>query len=187
LRESLTRRRDLGERPGIAECLDGLAAVAAQGDRQQDARRAARLLGAADALRAEIGAPLAPGEQPRRAAVARSASARLGRKPFAAAWETGKALGLDRAIAEALAGQPDGGSSEPGPETGPDGLPSPLTAREREVATLIARGLTNGQIAASLSISPRTVDRHVANILDALGLTARTQVAAWVGQQRGPT
>jgi non-specific serine/threonine protein kinase len=57
-----------------------------------------------------------------------------------------------------------------------------LTLREWEVAVLIARGLTNGQIALALTISPRTADRHVANILDKLSLTARTQVAAWVGQ-----
>jgi DNA-binding NarL/FixJ family response regulator len=56
----------------------------------------------------------------------------------------------------------------------------PLTRREREVAALIAQGLTNRQIAERLVISERTADNHVANILDKLGFPTRAQVAAWV-------
>ena len=55
----------------------------------------------------------------------------------------------------------------------------PPTRREREVAALIARGLTNRQIAAKLVIAERTADTHVANILGKLGFAARAQVAAW--------
>lgn len=53
----------------------------------------------------------------------------------------------------------------------------PLTRREKEVAALVARGLTNRQIAQELVISERTVDHHVANILKKLGLHSREQVA----------
>jgi DNA-binding NarL/FixJ family response regulator len=60
---------------------------------------------------------------------------------------------------------------------------SPLTAREREVAVLIARGLTNRQIASHLVISERTADTHVQNILGKLGLVSRAQAAAWVIEQ----
>jgi DNA-binding NarL/FixJ family response regulator len=56
---------------------------------------------------------------------------------------------------------------------------SPLTAREQEVARLIARGLTNRQIADELVISLHTAQRHVENILSKLALSARTHVAAW--------
>jgi DNA-binding NarL/FixJ family response regulator len=59
----------------------------------------------------------------------------------------------------------------------------PLTTRQREVATLIARGLTNRQIAQLLIIAPRTADNHVQHIFDKLGLSARAQVAAWVALQ----
>ena len=61
------------------------------------------------------------------------------------------------------------------PATGP-----PLTRREREIAELISRGLTNRQIAARLFISERTVDTHVGRILAKLGCATRAQVAAIV-------
>lgn len=54
-----------------------------------------------------------------------------------------------------------------------------LSAREAEVARLIAEGLTNRQIAARLVISGRTAENHVAHILTKLGFTSRSQIAAW--------
>ncbi|MGH2532611.1 MAG: helix-turn-helix transcriptional regulator [Thermomicrobiales bacterium] len=61
-----------------------------------------------------------------------------------------------------------------------------LTAREREVAGLVARGQTNRAIAAALSVSERTVEAHVANILQKLDASARSQIAAWA-VERGLT
>ncbi len=57
-----------------------------------------------------------------------------------------------------------------------------LSARERQVAALIAQGMPNRQIAAQLVISERTVTTHVANILSKLGFNSRAQVAAWAAQ-----
>jgi len=54
-----------------------------------------------------------------------------------------------------------------------------LTAREREVSTLIAQGKTNRVIAERLVLSERTVEGHVTNILNKLGCTTRTQIATW--------
>ncbi|HAP78428.1 MAG TPA: DNA-binding response regulator, partial [Acidimicrobiaceae bacterium] len=54
-----------------------------------------------------------------------------------------------------------------------------LTSREREVASLIAEGLTNGQLADRLYISPKTAAVHVSNILTKLGLSSRVEIAAW--------
>jgi predicted ATPase/DNA-binding CsgD family transcriptional regulator len=62
--------------------------------------------------------------------------------------------------------------------------PSVLTARELEIAKLIARGLSNRAIAEELVISPATAARHVANILGKLGVNSRAQVAAWTVRQR---
>ena len=59
---------------------------------------------------------------------------------------------------------------------------SGLTARELEIAGLIARGLSNRGIADELVISPATAARHVANIFTKLGFTSRAQLAAWAAQ-----
>jgi len=56
----------------------------------------------------------------------------------------------------------------------------PLSAREREVAALVAQGLGNREIAARLFLAERTVESHVKNICDKLGVNRRSQVAAWV-------
>ena len=64
------------------------------------------------------------------------------------------------------------------------GARAALSNRELAVAERIARGLTNREIASDLTISVRTADRHVANILDKLGQSTRAQVAAWVVAQR---
>jgi class 3 adenylate cyclase len=61
---------------------------------------------------------------------------------------------------------------------------SPLTEREHEVAALIARGLTNRQIAAELVITERTAASHVEHILDKLGFGSRTQIGVWAAERR---
>ena len=104
-----------------------------------------------------------PGDQDEASALATSAAAlagQLGLRPLA-----------DRAkgLAATLAGRGRG----------------PLTRREAEIAGLVARGLTNRQIAAAAHIGERTVETHVQHILDKLGLPSRTQVAAWVAAQPG--
>jgi DNA-binding NarL/FixJ family response regulator len=54
-----------------------------------------------------------------------------------------------------------------------------LTSREREVVLLIAKGRSNREIAAELVLSPRTVEKHVANILSKLSFTSRSQIVRW--------
>jgi DNA-binding NarL/FixJ family response regulator len=56
----------------------------------------------------------------------------------------------------------------------------PLTQREKDVAGLLAEGLSNKDIGARLFISERTVESHVRNILNKLGFHSRTQIASWV-------
>jgi serine/threonine-protein kinase PknK len=54
-----------------------------------------------------------------------------------------------------------------------------LTRRERDVATLVARGYANQRIADELVISKRTVEMHVGNLFAKLGVTSRTELALW--------
>jgi len=56
----------------------------------------------------------------------------------------------------------------------------PLTAREFEVAKLIAQGMTNAEIGEQIFVSPKTVSAHVEHILAKLGVARRTEIAAWV-------
>ena len=63
----------------------------------------------------------------------------------------------------------------------------PLSSREREVLRLIAAGDSNKMIARALDLSPHTVKRHVANILDKLDMRSRGQAAVWwMTQQARP-
>jgi DNA-binding NarL/FixJ family response regulator len=58
------------------------------------------------------------------------------------------------------------------------------TLREREVAALIAEGCTNRQVAERLTLSERTVEVHVANLFDKLGVSSRTQLVRFVLEER---
>ncbi|MEU1208371.1 protein kinase [Nocardia sp. NPDC005825] len=100
----------------------------------------------------------------------------LGDKRFDAAWHRGRSMGFDAAVAYAL--------EEPAAETSSTGAAT-LTKREREVADLVAEGLTNKQIATRLVISQRTAQGHVEHILTKLGFTSRAQIAAWVAEKSG--
>ncbi|MBW8740827.1 MAG: helix-turn-helix transcriptional regulator [Streptomyces turgidiscabies] len=53
-----------------------------------------------------------------------------------------------------------------------------MSRREREVAALVAKGMTNRQAASVLGLSPRTADAHAAGILSQLGFSCRAQIAA---------
>jgi LuxR family transcriptional regulator, maltose regulon positive regulatory protein len=61
----------------------------------------------------------------------------------------------------------------------PQPLGNTLSARETEVVALMARGMSNKLIARELKLSPHTVKRHVAHVLDKLDLASRSQAAAW--------
>jgi predicted ATPase/DNA-binding CsgD family transcriptional regulator len=87
----------------------------------------------------------------------------------------GRRLGPEEAVSLALANEPEDAAG-PGPRR-------TLTRREREVAVLVARGLTNRDIAAELFLSVRTVEVHVDHIFSKLGFHTRTQLAAWAYEE----
>jgi hypothetical protein len=97
--ESLAVWQWIGNKKGTAECFEGLAAVVGG---QGEPERAARLLGAAAALRESRNVPVPPVERTDLDRVTGSARSSLGEAAFGAAWAAGQALPLDQVIAEAL-------------------------------------------------------------------------------------
>jgi predicted ATPase/DNA-binding CsgD family transcriptional regulator len=142
--------------------------------------RAAELIGAARAVWAAVGTEIASfGSYLKADSLAAEAATRaqLGDQRFDAIVARGRGLSIDQAIAVAL--------DVPAAAATEAGEPSPLTAREQEIAALIADGLSNKAIATSLVVSPRTVDGHLERIFRKLDLTSRAQLAAWVTLRKG--
>jgi non-specific serine/threonine protein kinase len=170
--------RELGGRRCISEALEDAAWLLAL---RREAEAAATLFAASEILRQRIGYPFSAYE--RRERERRLAVARSGADPqaFDEALARGRTLSIDAALDCALAGIGAGASSA---QAVIGRRRSDLTRRELEVAELVARGMTNHQIAERLVIGERTVDTHVENILARLDLSTRAQVAVWVTERR---
>ncbi len=170
LREALGVFEALPERWGLLWGASLLAqACGALGDWPQ----AAMLAGFVETMSERTGGQLFPHLQASIDELTSRAAAELG-PAVQATRQAGRVIGRTDQITAALwPGTGDG----PGPAADRD---LPLTRREREVAALIARGLTNRQIGARLFIAERTVDTHVGRILAKLGCASRAQVAAIV-------
>jgi len=140
--------------------------------RMGDERRGVRILSARHEIDVLALAGLYPELVYERRRALEHARLVLGEDSFAAESAAGQTLTLDEAVLEAFKAT----HVEPTPSTSDE----PLTPRQHEVAALIARGLTNGQIAERLVVSPHTVERHVENILDRLRLSSRVEVAVWM-------
>jgi non-specific serine/threonine protein kinase len=175
-RESLVRAQEIRSTRDIILAVAGLAASRAQ---SRPPERVVQLLGAVDALLGAAGIHNEPAELADFDQAVAAARARLGEEMFDSAWSRGREMTLDAAVEDALAlgaasARPEASQASRG------GTPvGPLTPREREVVALIAQGLTNREIAASLVISERTAEGHVQSILNKLGFGSRTQIAAW--------
>ena len=109
--------------------------------------------------------------------------AQLGEEAWEEAFAKGKAMSAEEATEYALSEE---GSSEgpPASRVTDESTTDPLTAREREVAAMLARGLTNRQVAQELYLSERTIEKHVSKTLRKLDLASRTEIAAWATEQR---
>jgi non-specific serine/threonine protein kinase len=176
LRQALHVGRQVNDRLNVSMCLQALAWIAAE---EKDAERAVVLTAAAERLSESVGSPTVflPDLLEYRVICDRETRRALSEKKFGAAHRKGSALVGAAAVAYALGEHPaPGGSHQPASV-----LP---TKREQEVAKLIAEGLTNRQIAARLTISPRTVQGHVEHLLAKLGFNTRAQVAVWFTETR---
>jgi DNA-binding CsgD family transcriptional regulator len=94
-----------------------------------------------------------------------------------------EAAGLEleaaRSVFERLGAQPQLARMERPMEVVSSVQKAPLTARELQVLRLISTGRTNKEIAEELSLSERTIDRHVTNILSKLDVRSRTAATTW--------
>ncbi|MGE5292863.1 MAG: ATP-binding protein [Micromonosporaceae bacterium] len=182
-RESLRGARMLRDVVGIVLAIELIALAATD---RGGPGHAAILLGAADGIWRDLGLPMFGSgffsglhelclERTRKA---------LSEKEYAAASAYGAGLSLDEAVTRALADSEDAAAASL-PVAKAAGAPwPPLSNRECQVAALVADGLCNREIAQRLLIAKRTADAHVEHILAKLSFSARTQVAAWVAQQR---
>jgi len=180
--ESFAQSLRLCESAGTAarylssECLEGLASTLLT---QRRVVQAVTLLGAAEALRNAIGWHLPPEDQALHDHAERTSRDLIGGRAFGDAWAAGRAMTAEQAIAYALAAV-----ATPGPDANQH--VACLTRREQEVVALVARGLTNREIAARLVISERTAESHVQNIMGKLGVTSRGKVARWAAEHGSP-
>ncbi|WP_345345231.1 protein kinase domain-containing protein [Rhodococcus olei] len=177
-RQALTLLRTAGDSFGSAPGLECLAWIAAA---DGDAARCAVLFGAAQAMRQAGRMPqmALPTMRAHHAEVEGRVRRTLGAKAFDTAYQKGLSMSFRKAISYALAEATE--ATPPGPAKTAEVA---LTRRERQVAALVAEGLTNGGIAEKLVISRRTAEGHVERILTKLGFTSRAQIAAWVVEQK---
>lgn len=163
--EALGLQYELAELPAIAQTLEGAAGLAAAADHHE---HAARMFGAAEAIRERDGYARLPWDAARYDADLRSARAGLPAQVFRRAYAEGAAMTAEQAVAAAVAG--------PRPSRAASGWPS-LTERELEIAWLVADGLSNPKIADRLVIARETVKKHLVNIYAKLGVDGRWMLA----------
>ena len=177
-RESLLLAHQMGDKAAVALVLQQVGTLVFARGQAEDA---ARLFAAAAAHHLAGGAIFytlaGPAERAQSIAQVRTA---LGDELFAACWAQGEAMALPQAVA--LAAALAGAAAERAPATGDKEVPKivqlqdppgHLTTREREVLQLLVQGLTYGEIADKLVISPRTVNAHLTTIYGKLDVSSR--------------
>jgi non-specific serine/threonine protein kinase len=173
--ESLALSTELGDKTGIAWEVLGMAGAAGLAGQTE---QAARLLGAAEALRDQVGARLAPYERAIHDRIQAAVRRALGPSAFAAAWARGGSLSLSDALAEARA-VADGAAKASRPPADDPISAAGLTRRELEVLRLLAAGRSDKEIAAALFVGRSTAASHVAAVYRKLGVTSRAAAAAF--------
>lgn len=149
----------------VADTLEVLAASRVEGGAPEEGTR---LLAAAAVLRDRLGYLATHGRDP--GATGSEARRALGDEPFASAWADGARLGPDEAVAVALRGHPRRKRRTHGWGS--------LTPAELEIVRLVAKGLTNPQIAEQLFVARETVKAHLSSVFAKLGVSTRAELAA---------
>ena len=165
--EALGSQVDRGDRLDIPDSLDALADIAAAAESHQEC---ARLLGAADRARADLGLARWQTEQERADALAQRLRETIGDDALTKAHAEGNELSLDEAVAYVRRAR--------GTRKRPSGGWESLTPTELEVVRHVAAGMTNPEIGARMFISRGTVKVHLSHVYAKLGLRNRSEVAA---------
>ena len=183
--ESLYLATEVDAKPIIVSALERVASIVAS---QQEPVAAAKLWGAAEALRDLMGMPIPPIEY---AAYNRSVTTvriRLGKQAFVMAWTQGKTMLQEQivsisepitALTPSVVWLPFLPQTRSSPQQSTE-----LTKREIEVLRLLATGLTSAQIAEYLTISVLTVNSHVRSIYSKLRVTSRSAATRYALEQK---
>lgn len=175
LAEALRIYSKVNDPRGVAQCQDALAFVASE---QAHYETAARLAGAAAALRARVAATTPDAEQARNSAVERVLIQALGPEDADRLIHAGRTMPAQQAADLAMA---VASGAAPGDLDRPQVVS--LTPRERQVAALVATGRTNRQIGRVLGISEKTAEVHLHHVMSKLDARSRAEVAAWAVAQ----
>jgi predicted ATPase/DNA-binding NarL/FixJ family response regulator len=169
---------DMNDPRGVAQCLEALAHVASE---QAHYETAARLIGAAAALRTREAARPPDTEQARNAALEQVLAQALGPQDADRLIHAGRTMPTQQAADLALAVAAGAAPNDP---DRPQQVT--LTPRERQVAALVASGRTNRQIGRVLGISEKTAEVHLHHVMSKLDVRSRAEVAAWAVTQHLP-
>jgi predicted ATPase/DNA-binding CsgD family transcriptional regulator len=177
----LAMKHEVRDPLGTGYALEGMAMLAMAHGR---AVRTAWLLGAAGEMWRLVGSRL--GRDPFLEALHQrtedTARHTLGDGRFDVLYREGAAAPLDPVVTAAIT---DADELDATTATVEDRVkPRLLTSREREIAELVAQGLSNREIAQRLVISKRTVDAHIEHIYGKLGVSSRVQLANWLTASR---
>jgi predicted ATPase/DNA-binding CsgD family transcriptional regulator len=170
-RATVEHMREFRGGPLLPVALVGQAGVLVA----SDPGRAVRVLAAAHSLRERTGGRFAPLFAELVGRVRARAEAAAGPEAVGL-WQQGARLSMDEAIALAFETEEPGRSASQPEVAG-------LSAREAEIARLVAQGLSNKAIAGRLHLSVRTVESHVRHALAKVGLRNRTELATWIRER----
>lgn len=165
-RDALATAADVDAHLITADALECLAGLVCEAGSHTEA---ARLFGAAEAVRRDTGAVRFKVHDDSYATALNAVRDALGHSDFESLWAEGAAMSAREAIGYARRGH--GGRKRPA-----SGWRA-LTPTERDVVRLVSEGLANNDIAARLFISPRTVQSHLTHVYSKLGVSSRVQLA----------
>ncbi len=186
-RQALRLKWQIDDRLGVATSVEALAWVTAP----EDPERAVTMLGGLTAVSQTTQTAVAESQHQFadfRATCLRRTREALGDVAFEAAMDRGRRMEPDRVIAYCLGVRVAdlldvGAASTPQPPA--DDPLTELTPREREIAELVGKGLSNQEIADAMFLSRRTTEGHVGRVLIKLGFTSRTQIVALIAGREG--